>query len=364
MIWQASATHTSADQTPSPAPRFRANDNLALDEASLFYAGKLVGGAGAFIEFNYDGIERHVAIGDLDVRRAHDFDLGRHDLVAGIDLNNSPGVEDLWNTTPVWRFPYNGSALAPSPAAAPLMEGGLEGKLLGAGAYGMLDDTLYAYGGLYNQPSRNVLSWLGSSSEPGDDEVAGATPYWRLALQHNFNDQHYLMVGAYGLHARIRPGGLVATAATDRYDDVAVDATYQFTASKTHYVSAHATWVTEHATLDASHALTGAAQRLKLSTARADLSYSYRDTLTPTVQAFRTWGDPDPVRYANGSPNSSGWVAELAFTPFGREATDKPTGNLRFSVQYVAYREFDGLRRNASANNTLYFNVWAALAPF
>ena len=31
----------------------------------------------------------------------------------GISANNTPTVQDLWNTTTAWGFPYNGSGIQP-----------------------------------------------------------------------------------------------------------------------------------------------------------------------------------------------------------------------------------------------------------
>ena len=38
---------------------------------------------------------------------------GSTELAYGVTLNNSPTVQDLWNTTPVWGFPFIGSDAAP-----------------------------------------------------------------------------------------------------------------------------------------------------------------------------------------------------------------------------------------------------------
>ena len=48
-----SFTHTSKGQSGGAAPHFGSNDNFALDQASLFYAGKVVGELGAFVQATY-----------------------------------------------------------------------------------------------------------------------------------------------------------------------------------------------------------------------------------------------------------------------------------------------------------------------
>ena len=66
---------------------------------------------------------------------------------------------------------------------------------------------------------------------------------------------------------------------------------------------------------------------------------------------------------ANGSPNTNSFLFEADYIPFGKgtSMTD-PYLNLRLSVQYWAYTQFngastnyDGAGRNAAGNNTLYF---------
>ena len=66
---------------------------------------------------------------------------------------------------------------------------------------------------------------------------------------------------------------------------------------------------------------------------------------------------------ANGSPNTNSFLFQADYVPFGK-GTSKidPYLNLRLSLQYWAYTQFngasvnyDGSGRNASANNTLYF---------
>ena len=57
-------------------------------------------------------------------------------------------------------------------------------------------------------------------------------------------------------------------------------------------------------------------------------------------------------------------LAEIAFTPWGKPNSPVYWANARFAVQYIAYSELNGQRSHASDNNTLYLNVWMAMAPF
>ena len=120
-----SLTHTSAPQGEPPEPHFATNDNGALDQLNFLYGGKTIAGAGAFAELTYDGVRRSFTIDNVDTKRAFYLDLGERHAVVGLDLNNRPTVQDLWNSSPTWGFPYNASALAPTPSNHALLDGEL-----------------------------------------------------------------------------------------------------------------------------------------------------------------------------------------------------------------------------------------------
>jgi hypothetical protein len=195
-------------------------------------------------------------------------------------------------------------------------------------------------------------------------------PYWRLALQHDYDSGHSFELGTYGLHTDIYPNGDRSAGATDSYTDIAFDANYQFITNPdvttSDMISAHATFIHEKQDLNASSVLSGSNRHNTLNTFRADVSYAIAATVTPSVQYFKTWGSPDANFYSspNGptvfKPNSGGFIAEIAYVPFGKPDSLISWGNIRFAAQYVAYTEFNGVRRGASDNNALYLSVWLA----
>ena len=77
------------------------------------------------------------------------------------------------------------------------------------------------------------------------------------------------------------------------------------------------------------------------------------------------WGTPDATLYAafaSFSPNTNGWIAEIAYIPFmSSQAPGWPWFNMRVGLQYVWYDEFDGTTVGASANNTLFLYLWLAM---
>jgi hypothetical protein len=364
---QGSFTRTNQDQPQPAAPHFAQNSNIAPDQVSLYYAGRIspVPGLGAFIQATYDGVARQLAIDNADIRYARSRTLFGQDLVWGLTANNSPTVSDLWNSTPVWGFPYNGPPLAPTPLAATLIDGGLGQRVAGGGAYAMWNDLVYAEADVYRGLGYDVLNATGIVPVSGTDKTRGLIPYWRLALQRDLG-RHYLQIGTYGLTASVLPGGMAPAGRTDQLTDAALDANYQFVVNPrsvvSDMVSAHATWIQETADLAASGLLTGARPSHTLQTFRADVSYSIGATITPTLQYFQIGGQGDANYWGTptGSPNSSGVVAELAYVPWGKPDSPITWGNIRLAVQYVSYFRFNGDTHGASDNNTLYLSVWAA----
>ena len=182
LMIQGGFTHTSKDQIDQPAPHFAVNDNLSVDQVSAFYGGRITSQVGAFVQVTYSGEERHYHWDNLDVRYARSATIGNTGLVFGISVNNNPTVQDLWNSTPAWGFPYISSALAPTPSAAPVLAGGLAQRVLGATAYAMVDDHLYLEAGAYRGLSDRWLSRAGIGAD-ANPHLDGLSPYWRATWQ-------------------------------------------------------------------------------------------------------------------------------------------------------------------------------------
>jgi len=362
---QTSFTHTDAAQPSPPAPHFADNNNFAIDQTSLYYGGRVTPWLGAFVQVTYDGIADQLQIDNTDIRHSKDSDLFGEDLVYGFTVNNSPTVSDLWNSTPVWGFPYNSSALSPTPVASALIDGALGQRVVGGGAYAMWNDLVYIEADMYRGLGYDVLNATGIVPVADTDKTRGAIPYWRLALQQDFG-RNYVELGGYGLTASVEPGGANLGGPVDQFTDSALDANWQFIFDKRSVVSdmlsAHATFIHEDANLAASELLLDARKPHALNEFRADISYSLAATITPTIQYFQSTGTTDANYWGtpNGSPNTSGIIAEIAYVPFGKPDSFISWGNIRFAVQYVDYFRFNGQTQGATANNALYFSVWAA----
>ena len=137
------------------------------------------------------------------------------------------------------------------------------------------------------------------------------------------------------------------------------------------------TFIMEFQNLSASQALGNADKSSHtLNTFRADTSYIFKQTYGLTLGYFQTTGTTDTLLYqpspifgsASGSPNSRGYIVQLNYIPFGKaDSFLAPWLNVRFTLQYTGYTEFngghsnyDGFGRNASDNNTLYLLSWFA----
>jgi hypothetical protein len=362
---RTSFTHTLAPQPGGAAPGFRPNDNLALDAVSFFYAGKIAERTGGFIELTMDGVAAQTHLDNVDIRHTGEGQLFGQDLLWGLTANNGPTVADPWNSTPIWGFPYNRSPLAPTPMAAPLVDGGLAQRVAGAGAYALWSNLLYAEVDIYKGLDGRALNALGQALD--DDRTTNIIPYARLALIKDWGN-HHAEVGAYALAGRVVPGGNQTFGLGNRVLDTAVDATYQYIVNPakvtSDMLSSHATYIHEDGKIDApeAQALFGTPHHT-LDTLRLDISYSFAATVTPSVQYFRTTGTADAAYWGtpNGSPNADGMILEVAYVPWGKPDSPFQDLNLRLAVQYVSYFTFEGSATNARNNNNFYFSLWTAV---
>ena len=170
VMLQPSFTNTQAGQAGGAAPGFADNNNFALTQLSVFYAGRLFGPyadqlfgkdvaavldrIGIFSQTTYDGIAKAWHWDNTELRFAETTSVRDQTVIFGAYANNNPTMQDPWNSTPAWGFPFSGSGLAPTPDAGTLIEGGLAQQVVGVGAYTMLADTLYVDLGAYHTIGR------------------------------------------------------------------------------------------------------------------------------------------------------------------------------------------------------------------
>jgi hypothetical protein len=375
---QSSFTHTNAAQPQPPANDFGINDNFAVDQISVFLAGRITDYAGGFVQTTWSGIDHAIHLDNTDLRLTTPVSLGDSELRVGLSLNNGPTVQDAYNSTFAWMFPFIASSLAPTPTAQPLLSGGLVGNAVGLTAYAWYDRRLYVEAGGYGTYGPTLLSATGTALGPGS--TATIAPYVRAAYEWNWSAQS-AHVGALLLSGDINPATSVFTAdgsqGRNRYTDYELDGGYQFLGDGTYIVTSDANFVHETQSLNAAFNTGGASQSGNaLNQVNANTSFFYQNTYGLTAGWQYTWGNADPLLYApapvsgsrNGKPDSNAFVIEGDWIPFGKDDSwGRPFANLKIGLQYVAYtmfnggtRNYDGFGRNASGNNTLFLYAWTA----
>lgn len=358
---QPSLTHTGKDQAPAAAPHFAENDNWAVTQASIFYGGRLLNSLdrlGSFIQVTYDGVERAISWDLADFRLAGSGELAGGSLIYGLDINNTPGVQDPWNTSPAWNFPFSGSGVAPGPAATTLIADPLAGTVAGIGAYAYWNDTAYGEVNFYQTLGHGFLKAMGVNSV--DQEIDGAAPYWRFALQHQWG-LNQVEVGSTGLYARTYPGR-DHSAGTDRYVDTGLDAQYQYLDQRHHFTGRLA-WIHEDQKLNASHVLGGTNASNHLDTVALSGSYLYDRTYGIDLGYNHISGSADAGLYedaVNGSPDSDYETVQLDWLPFNKNGGPDVYQwfNPKLSLQYTLYNRLDGATAHVSDNDTLYLQAW------
>jgi hypothetical protein len=328
-------------------------------QLSIFLAGGFASHFGALAQVTYTHASDSFAMDNSDFRYANQTTLGGKELDYGITLNNNPTVQDLWNSTPAWGFPWISTDAGVGPIAAALIDGTLGQDVAGAGVYSMWNRHLYTEVTAYR--SEHEGGPVPVNGAGFQYNISGAAPYWRAAWQQNLG-ANYLMVGTYGLAVNSHPNAV--TGPLDRYIDPSFDFQYErpFGAN---LLDAHGTWIHERSSLNATYAGGGAdVIHHALNTLRIDSTYHWASKYTATGQIFKTTGTTDPALYApapltgslNGSPNTSGYTVQVAYWP---------VQNIDLNVNYTGYTKFngagtnyDGAKRNASDNNTVYMALW------
>ena len=322
-------------------------------QLSLFFAGEISDHMGAFSQLTYEPDADHFSIDNTDIRYATHYNVGGADSIWGLTLNNNPTVEDVFQSTPAWGFPFISSPVTPEPIAATLIDGTLGQDVAGLGGYTFIANHYYAGMTLYRSAHLGGSIPFDSTSPA---TVNGLAPYWRLAYHNDFghNDMEF---GYYGMKADLAPNGNGGT--PDKYTDNAIDGYFE------HYMGTDSvvfrgTYIHETADLDQSEP--GTSDTLK--TLKVNAKYNFMGHMAAALGYAHTTGTTDTVRYTpapntgslNGSPDTTYWIIQL---------NHQPWQNVQLGLQYAWYTKFngnsdnyDGNGRKASDNNTLFGYAW------
>jgi hypothetical protein len=346
---------------------------------SLFYAGKVAPHLGAMIQLTYANDSGTIGIDNTDLRFANNIVLPQEtSLIYGISVNNNPTVQDLWNSTPAWGFPYAGSNAVVSPLAGTQIDGALAQDVAGISAYVMWNESLYGELGAYRSAKQGVTNPITGAAGPLDGTVSnvisGAAPYGRVAYEYQWR-RHDIELGAYGATFKLYPGGGTTAAPAllsgpaNEFRDFAEDLQYQYVGDQ-HLFSLAATHIHESMHLDASFAAGAVTNPTdSLTTTRVIATYYFRRKWGGSISHFATTGSSDSGLYpagpapgvitsANASPDTRGWIVEANYLPWL---------NTKLSLQYITYDQFNGgssnydaFGRNASGNGSTYLLLWLA----
>ncbi len=375
--------------------------NGAIDfpyQVSLLWGGKIAPHFGAFAQVTYDNAGDTFNIDNTDMRFADTIVLpNKTPLAYGVSINNNPSVEDPYNTTPAFGFPYLPPQTFVPSLAAPIVEAGQAYQAAGPVAYILWNEQVYAAFGFYREartggPGNTLTGNPGPIDSTSGAVLAGNNPYWRLSYEYDI-DRYALMVGTYGLRFKLYPGnGLPLSGATDNYTDVAEDFQFQFI-GENNTATLKGTYVKENQSLNASYAAGAANNSDWLSYATVDLTYWWKRRLGFDLGFVNIHGSTDPTLYpstptqclaesaggggqcgmapgpgtysvgvtnsANSNPTTDAAIGEISYVPWL---------NVKFTFQYTHYTKFnggstnyDGNHRNASDNDTAFFYIWYAL---
>jgi hypothetical protein len=377
---------------------------VVFSAASLFAAGKVTDNIGGFAQWTFNNVQGGTdASGNPTGGTSHgqmdNFDLrvvGKYDapdakepgLIYGLTLHNNPTVQDVWNSTPAFGFPFTGPPFTFPGSATPgaLVDGSMAQHVAGLGAYLFWNKTIYAELSMYRTadgPFSFLRGGQDTASDGGVNRLNGYNPYWRFALNHEWGP-HSIMVGTFGMRGAKYPSNLDPTTPTDSYMDTALDAQYQYITDP-HTFTAQATWIREKQDFNASfpataaNALTSPPPPLAgigagptplnlsntLQTFKAKSTYYYRRKYGVTAAYFQTTGSADAGLYSTTDaagnpifPEQKGYILQLDYLPIQ---------NVRIMLQYTGFLKFngatsnyDGLGRNPRDNNQLFLNAWVA----
>jgi hypothetical protein len=361
---QVTETWVQKPTVGGPAP---GDDGMGVigfpEQMSLFYAGEIAPNIGAFAQMTYDFGSGVLHSDNTDIRYTSHFDVNGRDGIWGLTLNNNPSVQDVYNSTPAWGFPYSTSATVPKPAAAPMITA-LGGSVAGLGTYISLDKLAYAEVSAYRSAPQG-------GSIP-NEVIQGYAPYLRLALSQEVDD-HSFEIGGFSMFENGEPNFANALTITanpvtmtgipwgfkaDYFEDWGADAQYQYT-TKEHQLSAQACWIREYqtwnSTFNTNDGTNSGSQNLKdqLESFKANLTYYYQRSIGFTVGYFGLGGTQDANLYnignnagnGVGDPTTNGMVYEVNFVPWL---------NTKFTLQYTSYWKFNGGNNTLNASNVGY----------
>jgi len=309
---------------------------LTIPQSSIFFGGKIADNVGAFIQTTFDDTGVY-GMDNTDIRYANTVKFSGMNVDYGVSLNNNPTVQDLWNSTSAWGFPYAGANGTNGVNNGGTILDGLD-NATGLSIYTLWNDLLYVEAGAYVGAKATGFSSIlhastakAQDTRPGYAYLNNTAPYARVALQHNFGD-NYFMIGAQYLDAKIISDYYnPALATSTTYRDYGVDAQWQYTKGN-HIVSFEGSQIWEKQS-DGNND--------NLKTTKGKISYFYQQTYGLTFDYITDSNDA-------GTQNT-GTTVQIDYCP---------VQTIKLAAQFNNYTRFGGTTANASDNNNIGIIGW------
>lgn len=349
-----------------PKEDFPQADKTIVQQVAFYYGGKIAGKVGAMAQYNWDGIEKHWGAEMVDIRYADSTTVGSKDLIYGATLSNSPAVQDIWNTSPMWSFPHLDNA-GIMPMDTSLLDMALVNQVGGLGLYGFYGGQFYGEVGFFQNGKKGGFQVLNLNDEL-EAAIKGYAPHVRLAWEKIWGASTF-QIGTHFLSALIYPDPDQLSGPTNHFTDFALDSQYQYDGGD-HLFSTHAFFDREKRRWSASFPAGDTSHPIDyLNTLKVNVHYWYKRKLGGGIGFFDYWGDRDQAAYgmpaasamgnATGSPDTRGWIIEANWLPLENRE------NLKLGLRYTAYTRFNGASsdyngagRDASDNNSVFAYAW------
>ncbi len=384
-MWVLPTYTNFAKALPSPVgPGVPTNNIADFSDATMFFAGQIYCNLGIFSQFSYastgnpDGTPQ-IFWDNTELRYTQRMNIAGNDVLFGVLGNNTPSMQDVWNTAPAWSFPWVPTDI-PAVFGPPgtMIEGTFAQRAYGAGFYTWINSMFYAEITGYRSQDASLQKLAGWSVTDGNPRIDGIAPYWRFAIEKTWNEQS-IMIGTYGMYADQIPtvagtGFQLDPGRTDKFTDVAWDAQYQYI-GPLHAVTIRVYDIYETQKLDATfNASTPGSNKTDewLNGFNASVSYIYDRHISLTPAYFNYTGSSDATLWGgalgsiNARPNTDGYSVDLAYVPFPYGGPDLwPWLNARIGVLYTHYDKYagsssnwDGNGRSARDNDTTFLYAW------
>jgi len=293
-------------------------------QLSVFYAGRISDNIGSFIQITAEQ-GGGFGIDNTDIRYAKSGKVGNNSVDYGLSLNNNPTVQDPWNSTPVWGFPWFEAGYGYEFPDNLITAVG--GDVAGLTAYGFWNSHIYTEIGGYSAANTDAVK--------ADKVIRGAAPYGRIAYTGDANKGNMNWeVGVLGMRGKLLTN--------ENLTDVGIDGEIQLALDGD-----------QSLTVDANYIHEGQSGSEHLNTMKVDVTWYTNQTYGVTVGY-------------HGSKSSSNAISGTDDTNVGRWNSDafqvqldyNPWLNTRLALQYTGYTKLEDSSAGASDSNQWMLGGW------